>query len=72
VVGIRGSVASSTIAAGLLTTDGIFKNGDDVIAPGAPSTITNLTILGTADNDSYFAASAFTAGRFRTPRGSMG
>jgi hypothetical protein len=58
-VRINGDVRGSTIAAGLSTTDAIFKNDDDIILGGDASVIAQLAIAGNATQDNYFAAHAF-------------
>jgi hypothetical protein len=56
---VTGSVNDSLIAAGLDPVDGVLTNGNDNIVGGAASRIRAVTVRGTVDNDTTFAAGAF-------------
>ncbi|MCI0602797.1 hypothetical protein L0156_07260, partial [bacterium] len=58
---VNGSVTGSTIRVGVDPVDGIFGNGNDVIAGGAASSIDSITITGTLSNDSLIIAGALPA-----------
>lgn len=58
---VAGAIAVSTIGAGLNPMDGVFRNGNDTVAPG--SSIGNLNIRGGVDGASLFVSAAFGAAR---------
>ena len=60
-VSVGRNVATSTIGAGLSTTNAILKDSVDTIHGGVASAIAGLIVEGTADNASYFAAEKFGA-----------
>jgi hypothetical protein len=60
-VTIGGSVVSSILGAGLDPFGEIFHNGNDVVIGSASSSLSSLTITGTASSDSYFRAGSLPA-----------
>jgi len=60
-ISIKGNAIAAIIGAGLSTTDADLKNIDDTLLGGSASVVKSLTIGGTADADSYFAAGLFKA-----------
>lgn len=57
--GAGGNIIASVLAAGLSSSDGIFRNADDAILGGTVSAIACILVKGGADSARYFAAGRF-------------
>jgi hypothetical protein len=56
---VRGQTINSVIGAGLDPTDGVFKNGNDVVIGGQASSIKSLNLGGAVSDSSFLAAGKF-------------
>ncbi len=65
-ISIAGNVANSTFGAGLNPVDGIFRDGNDIVAGGAASRIGAVSLKHPVDASTRFYAGAF--GKIRDPK----
>lgn len=64
---VSGSVATSTVAAGVNPVNGTYGDNDDLLLGGTGSAIQRVSIRGTIDTSSRFIAGAFGKARIPQP-----